>query len=287
MDERLSQLSLTIDSLTDEQKKMLAKRVRVSEIEMVFSDMREVIAQEAKNRVQSKIALRFNHGYGTGELFNSIYYKIEGDSITISSTKNYFAILNHGIRSFDMKEAFLNGSGRVKMRLPGGAVIFRSVGNPEQKDVRKKKKSPLSKAAWIYPGVSGAHIYEAVNEEMQIWMADYVNTQIRSLLKRAEGREQDVYGISQIGKQYYNIRQNGRFASSNGANTSFSKLLRQDLLKFQYRQGPTGASSPILSRTGKYVGPGEDSYNVKAVPGKNYSTGSAIERMHNQNLGRE
>ncbi len=273
MDEKYSQLSLHIQSLTDSEKKLLAERISASEIEMVFSDMREVIAQEAKNRIQSKIALTFNRGYGTGELFNSIYYKIDGDSISISSTKNYFAILNHGIKSFDMKEALLGK--RVKMRLPGGAIIYRSVGDSNKFDPRKKKNPPKS-GGWIYPGYSGAHIYETVNEEIQVWMNDYVNTQVRSLLERAKAR--NVWGHSLDGKKYHNVRdERGKFTKLNNLNTPFSKLLKEDMLKFKYVKTPIGAISPILPRTGKYVSPGEQGYNPK----------KSIERMHNANLGRK
>ena len=119
-DAKYSELSLAIQALSESEKAALARRIPIAEINNIFNDMRAVIAQEAKNRVQSKIALTFFHGYGTGSLFNSIYTKVEGDSITVSSTKNYFAILNEGIKSFDMKQSKLNT--RQKMRLPGGSI---------------------------------------------------------------------------------------------------------------------------------------------------------------------
>jgi hypothetical protein len=251
---RFEELSLTIQALSEEDKEVLARRISQAEIKRVFDDIKQVIAQEAMSRVQSKIALRFNKGYGIGELFNSIYFKVEGDTITVSSTKNYFAILNEGIRSFDMKKNLAN---RVKMRLPGGAIIYRSAPAKDGQDPRKKK-SPLAKASWIYPGISGAHIYEIVAEEMKTWMTDYVNTEVRKLLDRAKGRDQDYYGTSKAGRQYNNVRNlKGQFAASKTANTSFNRLLQEEHLHSNYEETAIGAMSPVLPNTGKYVRPGQ------------------------------
>jgi hypothetical protein len=254
-DAKFSELSLTIQALSEEDKEALARRIPQAEIKRVFDDIKQVIAQEAMNRVQSKIALRFNKGYGTGELFQSIYYKVEGDTISVSSTKNYFAILNEGIRSFDMKA---NLGTKVKMRLPGGAIIYRQGPSKDEADPRKKK-SPLTKASWIYPGVAGAHVYEIVAQEMQTWMTDYVNTEVKKLLDRAKGRDEDYYGLSKFGKWFYNARDSiGQFFGVKGANTSFSKLVREEHLHSKYEETAIGAFSPILPSTGKYVRPGQE-----------------------------
>ena len=129
-------LLLEIQSLSNEERAFIAKRLNLSDIKTYFEDIKNVIAQEAKRRIQSKIALTFRSS--TGALFNSIYYQIEGDSIKVSSTKNYFEILNKGFESFDMKKA-LSGK-TVKMKLPGGKIIYLRVPTSEQINVKKQNK---------------------------------------------------------------------------------------------------------------------------------------------------
>jgi hypothetical protein len=206
-------LELQIKSFSLEEKALLARKIRVSEIEDIFTNIREVIAQEAKNRVQSKIALTFNKGYGSGNLFSSIYYKIEDNNITVSSTKNYFSILNAGFGPFDMKKSLLGQT--VKMRLPGGKIIFRKVGNPNANQNPRKKSRPITGGHnWVHPGIRGANIYAKVNQEMENFINDYVTTRMRSLIAMAKGRDV-IYGVSTTGKQYYNVRNKlGRFVSS-------------------------------------------------------------------------
>lgn len=241
-------LELQIQSFSSEEKALLARRIKASEIEMIFTNIKEAIAQEAKNRVQSKIALTFNHGYGNGSLFNSIYYKIDGDSITISSTKSYFAILNAGFAPFDMKQALLGRT--VKMRLPGGRMIFRKVGNPNaNQDPRKKTKPLVGSHNWIHPGIRGANIYQVVNQEMEVWINDFVTTKMHSLIEMARGRDSDVYATSQSGKQYYNRRDDkGHFVPSGNLEPSpLTKLLAQDV-KNRKKQGPAGMYSPLRNQ---------------------------------------
>lgn len=280
VDPKYSELSLSINALTQSEREALARRVPMQEIKDIFENIKSAIAQEAKNRVQSKIALNFNHGYGTGALFNSIYYKIEGDNITVSSTKNYFAILNYGIKPFDMKQGKLGNP--VKMRLPGGAVIYRRPPSKENNNPRKRK-TPLAQASWWYPGFSGAHVYEIVTEEMKVWMNAYVNTEVRKLLERAKGNDEDYFGISQrTGRRYYKNRDErgnfaGRFSNDKEINKRFSGLLKEDQLKFQYTHIGNNFTAPLLSRTGKYLITGD----------KGYIPGESILRMHNRNLGRK
>ena len=265
VDPKYSELSLNLQALSDSERQRLAETLSPQEISDVFENIKLVIAQEAKNRVQSKVALRFNHGYGIGELFNSIHEKVEGDSITVSSTQDYFAILNKGFSSFDMKEGKLGQ--RIKMRLPGGAIIYRMGPQKSDSDPRKKRKSLKAPASWIHPGLAGAHIYEEVAEEMKIWMTDYVNTRVNALLLRAKAPEgtifnDDIYGKGKQGQKQYRVRgAKGRWA--NIGITNFDKPLREDLLRFKYKPAATGAVSPILPNTGKYTNPGEKEHKLK------------------------
>lgn len=216
-----SELILLIKNLSDTQKDFLSKRLRPEEIERTFEAIKSVIAIEAKRRVQAKIALNFIGGYGKGELFESIYTYFEGDTLHIASTKSYMEILNAGYDGFDMKKALLGK--RVKMRLPGGAVIYRTVGTGDSTS-KPRPGRPPSKAQWIHPGYQGKHLYKMVEEEMKPWIQSYVRNQIQLLIRRA-GSAVDIYAkndepvssftASSNGNLYFNNRDNqGRFATA-------------------------------------------------------------------------
>lgn len=187
------ELELRIKKLSLEEKKFLAKYVSPSEIESIFNNMKDAIAQEAKLRTQSKIATTFNKGYGTGALFNSIFFSVEGDDIKISSTKNYFNILNQGFGSFDMKKAFAGGN--VKMRLPGGQIIYRKAGLPDSGPNPTKRNRPGSQGTrnnFIHPGYKGVHIEQSVNDEMEEFIFNYVHETVERLLQIAKSRNQEA-----------------------------------------------------------------------------------------------
>lgn len=214
-----NELILTINSLSDKQKEYLAKKLRPSQIKSIFDNIKLNIAQEAKRRIQSKIALNFRSR--KGELFNSIYYQIQGDQIILSSTKSYFAILNAGYNAFDMKKAL--GGRVIPMRLPGGRIIFRSV--PQQNSLPSKSGKPSS--AWIHPGYRGRHIYEQVEAEMEQWVRTYVREQVDSLLEMA-GSSAEYSAISNPNTVYTR--------SSNRVGYLGQGLLREDLLTMSYRK---------------------------------------------------
>ena len=178
------ELILYIRNLSDEEKQTL-RNLPESYFETWKGDLLENIATEAKSRIQSKIALTFTRGYSTGALLQSIYYTIEGDSIRLSSTKNYFVILNKGYDSYDMKKTM---SGRtVKMRLPGGAVVYRRVAsevmNKTVPNLNKRiRRKNYATSNWIHPGWRGVHIYEMVEREMESWIQTYVREQVNRLL---------------------------------------------------------------------------------------------------------
>lgn len=175
------ELLVYIDSLSPEVKKLLASRLRENTVEQMFYDIKTAIAIEAKNRIQSKIVTTFIHGYASGALFESIYYTITESGITLSSTKSYFDILNAGFASFDMKEAWAGKT--VKMRLPGGAVVYRKVA---AKDVQPNtRKKTLTSSRWVHPGWRGVHIYEQVAKEMELWVKEYVRDRIQELIREA------------------------------------------------------------------------------------------------------
>jgi len=215
-----SDLLITINNLTGKEKAALRGKLRPDIIKRVFDHIRETIASEAKQRIQSKIVLTFIHGYGTGALFNSIYTKIEGNKIIVSSTKNYFAILNAGFRSYDMKVA-LAGK-RVKMRLPGGRIIYRIVPDQVTPNFKRQSRSKrqYARGNWIHPGWRGVHIYEQVEKEMEQWVKTYVREQVESLLHMASAG-QSSYDMTDAGKIYYNQRNNsGQFTvNKNLSNT--------------------------------------------------------------------
>lgn len=199
--------------------------------------MTDTIAHEAKTRVQSKIALTFTGGYSTGRLFDSIYYRIESNTIVVKSTQNYFTILNAGYASFDMKEALMKKGRPIPIRLPGGRVIFRWPGEVKGKQrknfgdyydandnfkrkrgylnthLRTKKgviKAHYPSKNWIHPGYQGKHIYEQVEAEMKPWVKQYVTDQVWALLNTIP----DVpFTMTQEGYMYYSRRDNqGRFS---------------------------------------------------------------------------
>lgn len=216
-----SELILNIKNLSDTQKDFLSRRLRPEEIEQTFEAIKSVIAIEAKRRIQAKIALSFIGGYGKGELFESIYTYFEGDTLHVASTKSYMEILNKGYDGFDMKKALMGN--RVKMRLPGGAVIYRTVGINDSTS-KPRRGRPLSTARWIHPGYQGKHLYKMVEEEMKPWIQAYVRNQIQLLIRRA-GSAVDVYkkydeptptfGVTTNGNLYFNNRDNqGRFSST-------------------------------------------------------------------------
>jgi hypothetical protein len=232
------ELLVTVQSLPEEQVKALRKKLRPEVINQTFETIKNTIAQEAKQRIQSKISLTFIHGYSTGALFQSIYTEISGDEIRVKSTKSYFAILNHGIKSWDMKEKF--GGRVVKMRLPGGKVIFRRC--PEVSNIAaltKGKKPTVHGGGWIYPGFSGVHIYETVAKEMEIWTKTYVRNQILELIRSASSED---YGTSDTGQKFYNVRgDNGRFTKKT---SGYNTLFKNELSTFGYTTLKSGAIVP-------------------------------------------
>ena len=175
------ELEIHIKAMTQQEKMFFAKYISPSEIKATFIQMKETIAQEAKQRTQSKIASTFNKGYGTGALLNSLSYEIEGNEVKILSTKGYFKILNEGYGPFDMKPG-LQGQ-TVKMRLPGGRVIFRKCGVPNS-----KSKISNSNKQWEHPGYIGRHVDKQVQEEMEVFITDFVRTTILSLINVAKSR---------------------------------------------------------------------------------------------------
>lgn len=186
-------LIVQIEALRPDQLAILRDKYPQSYIEMYLSDIRDVIAREARSRIQSKIALTFHGGWsvdGNNSLMDSITYSIDGDTISLTSTKNHFAILNKGFSSFDMKPNQLGQT--VKMRLPGGAVIYRRVGDDQTKTVKnlnthlRTKKGTMRQRYttknWIHPGYRGQDIYGQVEREMEQWTRAYVNERIQALL---------------------------------------------------------------------------------------------------------
>jgi hypothetical protein len=237
------ELLYSIQSLSEKQRKALSKKLRPEYIKQTFDTIKATIAQEAKQRIQSKIAITFIRGYSKGDLFNSIYTQIEGDKIIVKSTKSYFAILNDGIKSWDMKEKFAGRT--VKMRLPGGKVIFRKVPAADTpKEQAKKKNQPISKTGgWIYPGYSGVHIYETVAKEMETWTKTYVRNAIQELIRSAGAED---YSFAGTEEKYYNNRgANGRFIKKT---SSYSTLFKDDLSSFGYTKLQNGSIVPKSKR---------------------------------------
>jgi hypothetical protein len=218
-------LELAVRNLSKHQLMALASLYTESYITSFFDTIKQTIAIEAKNRVQSKIAIDFSSGYATGALYDSIYYVIEGNTIIVKSTKNYFTYLNAGFDSFDMKAALMKRGGPIPIRLPGGRVIFRWPGDSPAKQRRNQIMGPIrnkkfmtkkmslrknyTSKNWIHPGYRGQHILKQVSQEMSPWVKEYVSTQIWSLLSTIP----DVpFRSTQQGFLYYNRRDNqGRF----------------------------------------------------------------------------
>jgi len=191
------QLGEHISNLSKQDKMLLAKYVTMSEINFIFENTRESIAEEAKTRTQSKISSIFTKGYSQDrKLYNSIYYSWNGDNLNILSTKSYFNILNEGFKSFDMKPGLLGKT--VPMKLPGGAIIYRKVF--DNSNSNPKKKTLISNKNWIHPGLVGAHIDEIVKNEMQDYINNIMRTTIVSIIDLAKDRsggkiEKNTYEI--------------------------------------------------------------------------------------------
>lgn len=224
------EMEIHIKALTSQEKMFLAKYVLQSEITSIFNNMRESIAEEAKKRTQSKIATTFTKGYGTGALFNSIYYSFDGDNIKISSTKNYFSILNEGYGSFDMKESMAGKN--VKMRLPGGRVIYRRCGPDSGNPKKRKSGLPKSTADWIHPGYTGAHIDDLVQRDMETFIEDSVRQTVLRLINIAKSRNaQEINDLMPGNATEYDISNN---------------LIDEKNLKMKYQKGQFGSTYPTL-----------------------------------------
>lgn len=220
------ELEVAIRGLTQAQMVALAQTYSKEDIERFFHQIKENIAIQLKTRVQSKIALTFTGGYSTGRLFDSIYYRIEGNSIVVKSTQNYFTILNRGYDSFDMKESLMESGRPIPIRLPGGRIIFRYAGEVEGKrrmneimgPIRNRKfmtkkgaiRKYYSTKNWIHPGYQGRHIYEQVQREMAPWIKEYVREQIITLIRTLPPPQ--PYATTPGGHTYYSKRDSrGRF----------------------------------------------------------------------------
>jgi len=224
------ELEVHIKALTTQEKMFLAKYVSPSEITSIFNNMRETIAEEAKSRTQSKIATTFNKGYGTGALFSSIYYSFDGDSVKISSTKSYFAILNQGYSAFDMKDSLAGKN--VKMRLPGGRVIYRRCGPDNGNPKSRKAGVPKSNNNWIHPGYKGAHIDEIVQKEMETFVEDLVKQTVLRLINIAKSRNAEALNDLMPGNATeYDISNN---------------LIDEKNLTMKHEKGRFGSSYPTL-----------------------------------------
>ncbi len=245
-----NELTVSINGLSGEQKRKLAK-LPPDVIRRTFDDIKTSIAIEAKKRVQAKIATTFTGGYGNGALFESIYYTIDGDNINVSSTKSYFAILNAGYKSFDMKKAL--GGKRVGMKMPGGAIIYRTVGGDTGKSPKRQRPGKVSfPSGWIHPGYEGKHIYEQVEKEMELFVKTYVRQQIQNLMIMAGVQ----FGVKKIATGDYAPTQNGSyFYNKRNAKGQFSKrpqisgpgrLMRTDLMTMNYNRLKNGAVVPNL-----------------------------------------
>jgi hypothetical protein len=236
MESNDAELVAAIKGLSKNQKMLLSVRYSEAYLTQLFDQIRENIAIAMKTRVQSKIATYFTAGYATGALFDSIYYTIVGSTITVKSTKNYFNILNAGYDSFDMKDA-LSGNDHVKIRLPGGRIIYRKCGDQSQQEsatrknltfgssridgegkkirnargnVSKYMKQSYSAKNWIHPGYQGRHVMQVVEQEMSYWVKNYVNNEIMMLLSTVPDTP---FAQTQEGYIFYNRRnQKGQFS---------------------------------------------------------------------------
>jgi hypothetical protein len=227
-----------VNSLSGKQREILGKKLGPDIIRRTMDNIKNAIAQEAKQRIQSKIAVTFIRGYSNGDLFNSIYTVIENDRVIVKSTKSYFSILNHGIRSFDMQEHLAGKT--IKMRLPGGRIMFRKVPDvisPLTASKNKSKKIPKT-GGWIYPGYSGVHIYETVAKEMELWTKTYVRNQIQDLFRAASSSNNELDN----NRSYHNLRgADGRFIKKT---SNFNTLFKDDLSTFGYTKLQNGSIIP-------------------------------------------
>lgn len=241
-------LTYALDQLSDDDLAIISSRFRMSEINSWIQEMLETIAIEAKNRIQSKIAILLNHGYGTGALFNSIYYQISDNEIVLTSTKNYFAILNSGFSPFNTAEALKShGYSYATMRLPGGRVIHRKL----PMGYSRPRKFSTAPANWIHPGFRGVDIYNVVSAEMESFVKELVTERVNSLKREAsDGSLLALYNVNELGRSQYNYREQGKFAKApdNARERAQAALMEQrarmnDQSFFNYTTNPNGSVS--------------------------------------------
>jgi hypothetical protein len=187
-----SELLINIDYLSEAESQKLFVFFNPAHLNQYMKETIDLIAVEAKKRVMEKIHSFFYRGYSTGALFESIYVKVDGYNITISSTQNYFSILNKGFSPYDLRKSILGKT--MKMRLPGGRVIYRKC-SPEVKPLSKSRRSAKSLYAsnnWVHPGYRGANIYGVVANEMKPWIQNFIKRRIKYLLNIAENKTQSI-----------------------------------------------------------------------------------------------
>jgi hypothetical protein len=235
------------DVLTEEEMELVKDNIDSQTLENVYSKIRKVISDMALDLITAKVGQTFNHGFGTGQLLRSFIQEPVGEdnNVVITSTKPYFGILNRGFSGFSMRDALLNK--RVKMRIPGGGIIYRTCGD-NQLDPRKKSKKP-SFASWYHPGIAGYHIYERVEQELKISVEAYVTTEARKLLSIAKNNAGFYNVYKPGGQKKYNIRNKGRFAK-----------VATEHQNQQYQ-------SPLIYRNGKYLVPGDEGYDLEEREG--------------------
>lgn len=223
-----SELIDTIKTLTPRQIEALRQSKTQADITMFTRQLLEEVVEMLVVRVKSAVITTFN-GYGGRSigprgprqpLAQSIYGTISDDGqIYISSPDEVMTILNAGFDSFDMKEKL---RGRVMpLRLPGGRVIYRVVGdqsstssrvsnlNPDLKTKKNSKRVYYSTKNWIHPGYRGKHIYEKVVEEMQPIIKDHVRERVHGFL---ETMEFNPYTRSNSTTYYDNRNSRGQFS---------------------------------------------------------------------------
>lgn len=227
-----SELSQRIAALSPPQVRALRSKYTQADLTNFFAQLREEIANMVTIRVKSKVVTTFTGGYGGTKigrkpLVDTIYSYFDDDgSIVVTSSDPVMTILNAGFASFDMKERLMGKV--VPLRLPGGRIIWRKVGDQDRMRVDNLIVGPIrntryltkkrsirqyySSKNWIHPGYQGKHIFEQVARELEPVIKEHVWERVTALL---DTLDVNPYTRSKDGYARYNYRSNGRFATFN------------------------------------------------------------------------